>query len=247
MLDDRGQVAVDGVSLEVLAGEVLGIAGVQGNGQTELVEAINGLRPVIGGEVCIAGLPTTTAAPRTITELGVAYIPEDRKGTGLVLGYPIADNLVLSSYYLKPFARGIRTVASKIEEQAQALVKSFDIRTPSIWATAGTLSGGNQQKIIVAREFSRPIKLLVASQPTRGIDVGSIEFIHRSIIKQRDAGVAVLLVSAELDEVLALSDRIAVMYKGQILAVLPRAEATRDKLGLLMAGITEEQPDGRQA
>lgn len=246
-LDDRGQIAVDGVSLEVLAGEVLGIAGVQGNGQTELVEAINGLRPAVGGEVCIAGQVTTTAAPRTINELGVAYIPEDRKGTGLVLAYPIADNLVLSTYYRSPFARGIRIMASKIEEQAQKLVKNFDIRTPSIWTTAGSLSGGNQQKIIVAREFSRPIKLLVASQPTRGVDVGSIEFIHRSIIQQRDAGVAVLLVSAELDEVLALSDRIAVMYKGKILAVLPRAEATRDRLGLLMAGITEEQTHGRPA
>jgi simple sugar transport system ATP-binding protein len=152
---------------------------------------------------------------------------------------------VLSTYYRSPFARGIRIIGAQIEQQAQKLVKQFDIRTPSIWTSASSLSGGNQQKIIVAREFSRPIKLLVASQPTRGIDVGSIEFIHRSIIQQRDEGVAVLLVSAELDEVLALSDRIAVMYKGTILAVLPRAEATRERLGLLMAGITEESADGR--
>lgn len=245
VLDDRGQIAVDGVDLEVHAGEVLGIAGVQGNGQTELVEAINGLREIIRGEVRITGRTITGATPREINELGVAYIPEDRKGTGLVLGYPIADNLVLSTYYRSPFARGVRIVADQIEAQAQKLVKTFDIRTPSIWTSAGSLSGGNQQKIIVAREFSRPIKLLVASQPTRGIDVGSIEFIHRSIIQQRDGGVAVLLVSAELDEVMALSDRIAVMYKGHILAVLPRAEATRDRLGLLMAGITEEKVDGR--
>ncbi len=247
VLDDRHQVAVDGVSLDVRAGEVLGIAGVQGNGQTELVEAINGLRPVINGMVCIVGQNTSTAAPRAITELGVAYIPEDRKGTGLVLAYPIADNLVLSTYYRSPFAKGMRILANTIEEQARKLVKEFDIRTPSIWTSAGALSGGNQQKIIVAREFSRQIKLLVASQPTRGIDVGSIEFIHRSIIQQRDEGVAVLLVSAELDEVLALSDRIAVMYKGRILAVLPRAEASRDRLGLLMAGITEEPTHGRPA
>lgn len=247
VLDDRTQTAVDGVTLEVRAGEVLGIAGVQGNGQTELVEAVNGLRPVVSGQVCIAGRETTGLSPRQINELGVAYIPEDRKGTGLVLSYPIADNLVLSTYYRAPFARGLRIMASQIEEQARKLVKQFDIRTPSIWTSAGSLSGGNQQKIIVAREFSRPIKLLVASQPTRGIDVGSIEFIHRSIIQQRDDGVAVLLVSAELDEVLALSDRIAVMYKGNILAVLPRAEATRDRLGLLMAGITEEVSDGRPA
>lgn len=247
VLDDRSQTAVDGVTLEVRAGEVLGIAGVQGNGQTELVEAVNGLRPIVAGQVCIGGRETTTLSPREINELGVAYIPEDRKGTGLVLPYPIADNLVLSTYYRAPFARGLRIMGNQIEEQARRLVKQFDIRTPSIWTSAGSLSGGNQQKIIVAREFSRPIKLLVASQPTRGIDVGSIEFIHRSIIQQRDDGVAVLLVSAELDEVLALSDRIAVMYKGNILAVLPRAEATRDRLGLLMAGITEEVPDGRPA
>lgn len=244
-LDDRQQLAVDGLSFEVRAGEILGIAGVQGNGQTELVEAINGLRPVVGGTVCIAGQDITSASPRAINELGVAYIPEDRKGTGLVLAYPVADNLVLSTYYRKPFARGLRIIAEQIEARAKQLVQQWDIRTPSIWANAGTLSGGNQQKIIVAREFSRPIKLLVAAQPTRGIDVGSIEFIHRSIITQRDAGVAVLLVSAELDEILALSDRIAVMYKGRILAVLPRAEATRDRLGLLMAGITQEQTNGR--
>ena len=247
VLDDRNQIAVDGVTLEVRAGEVLGIAGVQGNGQTELVEAINGLRPIGAGKVCISGQETTALTPREINEIGVAYIPEDRKGTGLVLAYPIADNLVLSTYYRSPFARGMRIVAGQIEERARKLVKQFDIRTPSIWTSAGSLSGGNQQKIIVAREFSRPIKLLIASQPTRGIDVGSIEFIHRSIIQQRDEGVAVLLVSAELDEVLALSDRIAVMYKGKILAVLSRAEATRDQLGLLMAGITEERTDGRPA
>lgn len=247
VLDDRGQMAVNDVSLQVRAGEVLGIAGVQGNGQTELVEAINGLRTIVAGRVCIAGQDTTTHSPREINEMGVAYIPEDRKGTGLVLGYPIADNLVLSTYYRSPFARGIRILSNTIEERARKLVKEFDIRTPSIWTSAGSLSGGNQQKIIVAREFSRAIKLLVASQPTRGIDVGSIEFIHRSIIQQRDEGVAVLLVSAELDEVMALADRIAVMYKGRVLAVLPRAEATRDRLGLLMAGITEETAHGRPA
>jgi simple sugar transport system ATP-binding protein len=175
----------------------------------------------------------------------VAYIPEDRKGVGLVLPYPIADNLVLSSYYHKPFANGITINGNAIAQNATKLVKEFDIRTPSIWTNAGSLSGGNQQKIIVAREFSRPIKLLVAAQPTRGIDVGSIEFIHRSLIAQRDEGVAVLVVSAELDEVLALSDRIAVMYKGKIVATLPRAEADRERLGLLMAGIVEEPVDVR--
>jgi len=243
--DDRGQLAVDGVSLEVHAGEILGIAGVQGNGQTELVEAINGLRAIVGGSVRVAGTDTTGASPRRITELGVAYIPEDRKGTGLVLAYPVADNMVLSTYYRPPFARGLRVDAEQIEQRATTLVKEFDVRTPSIWTRASSLSGGNQQKVIVAREFSRPIKLLIASQPTRGIDVGSIEFIHRSIIRQRDEGVAVLLVSAELDEVLALSDRIAVMFHGKLIAVLPRSEASRERLGLLMAGITQEAVDGR--
>jgi simple sugar transport system ATP-binding protein len=245
VLDDRLQVAVDHLSLQVHAGEVLGIAGVQGNGQTELVEAINGLRPPVGGQVCLLENDVTAAQPREITERGVAYIPEDRKGVGLVLPYPIADNLVLSSYYHKPFANGITINGSAIADNATKLVKEFDIRTPSIWTNAGSLSGGNQQKIIVAREFSRPIKLLVAAQPTRGIDVGSIEFIHRSLIAQRDEGVAVLVVSAELDEVLALSDRIAVMYKGKIVATLPRAEADRERLGLLMAGIVEEPVDVR--
>jgi simple sugar transport system ATP-binding protein len=240
VLDDRLQVAVDHLSLQVHAGEVLGIAGVQGNGQTELVEAINGLRPTVNGQVCLLDKDVTMAQPRDITERGVAYIPEDRKGVGLVLAYPIADNLVLSNYYHAPFAKGITINGDAIAANATKQVKDFDIRTPSIWTAAGSLSGGNQQKIIVAREFSRTIKLLVAAQPTRGIDVGSIEFIHRSLIAQRDAGVAVLVVSAELDEVLALSDRIAVMYKGKIVATLPRAEADRERLGLLMAGIVEE-------
>lgn len=236
--DDRRQVAVDRLSLEVRAGEILGIAGVQGNGQTELVEAINGLREVEGGSMRLLDKPLLLD-PRAITEAGVAYIPDDRKGTGLVLSYPIADNLVLSNYYQPPFAKGIILNEAQVTAQAETLVKEFDVRTPSIWTTAGTLSGGNQQKVIVAREFSRPIKLLIAAQPTRGIDVGSIEFIHRSIIAQRDRGVAVLLVSAELDEILALSDRIAVMFHGRILATLSAAEATREQLGLLMAGVTE--------
>ncbi|MBA3945353.1 MAG: ABC transporter ATP-binding protein [Herpetosiphonaceae bacterium] len=234
--DDRGQVIVDHLDLDVCAGEVLGIAGVQGNGQTELVEAINGLRPIESGTIRLQGQPLQ-ADPRAITEGGVAYIPDDRKGTGLVLGYPIADNLVLSNYYVPPFAHGIVLDEGQITSHAEQLVKQFDIRTPSIWTHAGSLSGGNQQKVIVAREFSRPIKLLVAAQPTRGIDVGSIEFIHRSIIAQRDQGVAVLLVSAELDEILSLADRIAVMFHGRIVATLPAAQANREQIGLLMAGV----------
>ncbi|MDQ4076395.1 MAG: ABC transporter ATP-binding protein [Chloroflexota bacterium] len=239
--DDRGLVAVDGVSLEVRAGEILGVAGVQGNGQTELVEAIVGLRTVEEGMVRILERDVTNAAPRRITELGVAHIPEDRQADGLVGAYPVADNLVLNTYYHRPFARGIVMNEPAIHEQAKRLVEKFDVRTPSIETPAGSLSGGNQQKVIVAREFSRPVKLIVAAQPTRGIDVGSIEFIHTQLILLRDEGAAVLLVSAELDEILALADRIAVMYRGKIIATFPREEATRDRLGLLMAGVEREE------
>ena len=241
VLDDRGAIAVNGLSLDVRAGEVLGIAGVQGNGQTELVEAITGLRPAQSGHVRLLGTETTAASPRTILEQGVGHIPEDRHRHGLVLSYPIADNLVLSSYYQAPFAHGITIDADAIDRNAQILVKEFDVRTPSIHTPAANLSGGNQQKCVVAREFSRPNKLLIAAQPTRGLDVGSIEFIHRNIIEQRDRGVGVLLVSAELDEVLALADRVAVMFKGNIIATAPIADATREQLGLLMAGVVDGQ------
>lgn len=239
--DDRGLTVLNNVSLEVRAGEVLGIAGVQGNGQTELVEAITGLQTTASGTVTLLGQNITARSPRTITEQGVAYIPEDRKGTGLVLGYSITDNMVLSSYYKPPFTQHMTLNDAAMRENAETLINTFDVRTPSADTRAGSLSGGNQQKIIVAREFSRTNTLLIAAQPTRGIDVGSIEFIHRSIIAQRDAGVAVLLVSAELDEVLALADRIAVMYHGEIVGTLAAAEATREQIGLLMAGVNQEE------
>jgi simple sugar transport system ATP-binding protein len=241
VLDDRRSLAVDGLSLEVREGEVLGIAGVQGNGQAELVEALTGLRSVQSGHVRITGHDTTRAVPRVILEQGVAHIPEDRHRYGLVLSYPCEDNLVLSTYFHPPFARGIVIDDDKIDENARRLIKEFDVRTPSPMTPAGSLSGGNQQKVVVAREFSRPIKLLIASQPTRGLDVGSIEFIHKNIIKKRDEGVGVLLVSAELDEIMALSDRIGVMFKGKIIATMPATEATREGLGLLMAGIVDGQ------
>ena len=234
--EDRDLMAVNGVSLEVRAGEILGIAGVQGNGQTELVEAIVGLRRVEEGSVRIAGQNATNASPRKITEIGVGHIPEDRQADGLVTSYTIADNLVLNTYYQSPFARGLLRNEAAIQEQAEQLVKKFDVRTPSIVTSAGSLSGGNQQKVIVAREFTRPVKLIIAAQPTRGVDVGSIEFIHSQLVELRDQGAAVLLVSAELDEILALSDRIAVMYHGKIVATSQRDEITRNELGLLMAG-----------
>lgn len=238
--DDRGLLAVKGLDLEVRAGEIVGIAGVQGNGQTELVEAIVGLRTVEEGEVWIEGKATNKATPRQIFELGVAHIPEDRQADGLVTAFPIADNLVLNRYYLEPYSHGIVRDEAKIAEEAHALVEQYDVRTPGVTTSAGSLSGGNQQKVIVAREFSRPVKLVIAAQPTRGVDVGSIEFIHKQIVELRDKGAAVLVVSAELDEILALADRIAVIYHGKINALVDRVDATRNQLGLLMAGSTPE-------
>ena len=235
--DERGNMTVKGLSLDVRKGEVLGIAGVQGNGQTELVYALTGLLPLISGEVRIAGKPMQHNSPRNILERGVAHIPEDRQKHGLVLSFPIHDNMMLCTYYKPPFARGINLQENVIYENAEELVKQFDVRTPGISVPASSLSGGNQQKVIVAREFSRPIELLIASQPTRGLDVGSIEYIHNRIIEKRDQGTGVLLVSSELDEILALSDRIAVMYHGQIMDIVPAAKASKEYLGLLMAGI----------
>ncbi|MEZ4539945.1 MAG: ABC transporter ATP-binding protein [Chloroflexota bacterium] len=234
--DDRKHEAVKGLSLQVYAGEILGVAGVQGNGQREFVEALTGLRPSTEGKITIMGEDATHLTPRRITELDVAHIPEDREKHGLVMPYSIADNLVLNRYYRAPYSKNAILDREKIAENGAKLVKQFDVRTPSIYTHASSLSGGNKQKVIVAREFSRPVKLLIANQPTRGIDVGSIEFIHNQIVAQRDAGVAVLLVSAELDEVLSLADRVAVMFDGRIVKTLPIEEATREKIGLLMAG-----------
>jgi simple sugar transport system ATP-binding protein len=242
--DDRQHLAVDGVSLEVRAGEILGVAGVQGNGQTELTEALTGLRRSIEGHVFILDHETTNMNPRNVQERGTSHIPEDRQKHGLVLAFPVRDNLVLNTYYHVPFAKGIEMEFTAIGNFAQELVQTFDIRTPTIETPVGSLSGGNQQKVIVARELSRPVKLLIASQPTRGLDVGSIEFIHHRIVEARDKGAAVLLISAELDEIMSLSDRIAVMYKGRILAIVDAKTATREQLGLLMAGVKKEIAHG---
>ena len=234
--DDRGEIAVKGVDLEVHAGEIVAVAGVQGNGQTELVEAITGLRQIDTGEVKVSGTPIPFD-PRHISDMGVAHIPEDRLRDGLVRGFTVAENYVLDSYHRAPYSSGIRFHPDAVASAATTAVRDFDIRTPSITTDVGSLSGGNQQKVIVAREFGRTVKLVVASQPTRGLDVGSIEYIHRRIVEQRDAGVAILIVSTELDEVLALGDRVAVMYGGEIVGVLPAAEATRERVGLLMGGV----------
>jgi simple sugar transport system ATP-binding protein len=236
--DDLGVTALHKVSFDVRAGEIVGVAGVQGNGQTELVEVITGLRKTIGGRVTLNDADMTNASPRRVTQEGQSsHVPEDRHHYGMVDVYSIAENLVLNRYNLPPFAKGVVINQDAIAANATALVAKFDVRTPSIHTHGGSLSGGNQQKMVVAREFSRPLKLLIAAQPTRGIDVGSIEFIHNQIVSKRDEGVAVLLVSAELDEIMALSDRIVVMYKGEIIDIVPRAQATREGLGLLMAGV----------
>jgi simple sugar transport system ATP-binding protein len=238
---DRGLDTVRGVSFEVHAGEILGIAGVQGNGQTELAEALTGLRRIKSGKFTLAGKDLTDKPPRPITEAGLANIPEDRQRHGLVLGYSVADNMALCDYYHPPFAKGMVIQQAAVDANAEKLIKAYDVRTPSPFVNAGKLSGGNQQKVIVARELSRPVKLVIASQPTRGLDVGSIEYIHKEIVEMRDRGVAVLLISAELDEIMSLSDRIAVMYRGEIVATVDQPRASRETLGLWMAGAHPEK------
>jgi ABC-type uncharacterized transport system ATPase subunit len=240
--NDLGEPALRGVSFDVHAGEIVGVAGVQGNGQTELVEVITGLRHADGGRVVIGGVDMTNAKPRRITQdAHSCHVPEDRHAHGMVDSYSVAANLVLNTYNLPPFSRGLTVNEKAIRTHAEELVAEYDVRTPTVDTPGGSLSGGNQQKMVVAREFSRTIELLIASQPTRGIDVGSIEFIHNQIVAKRDEGVAVLVVSSELDEIMALADRIVVMYKGEVIGIVPREEATREGLGLLMAGVTDPQ------
>ncbi len=234
VLDDRAQVAVNDVSFQVRGGEILGVAGVQGNGQTELCEALMGLRPA-GGSVHLSGDDLTHATPRHRLRAGVGYIPEDRQEDGLVSDFSVADNLILDVYDRPPFASGLALNLDAIRAAAISRVAEYDVRTTSTSTPAGTLSGGNQQKVIVAREIGRDLRLLIASQPTRGLDVGSIEFVHRRIVEERDKGIAVLMVSSELEEIYALADRIAVMYEGRIIAFRPPT-LPWDELGLLMAG-----------
>ena len=236
VLDDRDHQMVDGISFSVHDGEILAIAGVQGNGQTELAEAILGLRKIHSGSIQVAGRDLTKSSVREVLEAGLGYIPEDRKKDGLVGEFTIAENLMLDGSYGKPFAKGAQIDFAKRDEIAAELIEQFDIRTPSASTTAKSLSGGNQQKVVVARELSRELKVLVASQPTRGVDVGSIEFINSQIMKARDAGKSVVIISTELDEVLALADRIAVMYRGKIVGIVD-GKTSRETLGKMMAGI----------
>jgi simple sugar transport system ATP-binding protein len=238
--DDRGYVAVSGLTFDVRAGEIFGVAGVEGNGQRELVEAITGMRPKQVGTVELDGEDITDANPRQVDQRGVGHVPEDRNKHGVVEVFSIADNLVLNTYAHRPFARRLVRQTRKIDEQARDLLERYDIRASGIHAPVATLSGGNQQKVIIARELSGEPKLLIVAQPTRGLDVGSIEFIHRRIVAMRDAGAAVLLVSAELDEIFTLSDRIGVLFRGRLVGEFPRDEASRDTVGYLMASGRDE-------
>ena len=234
--DNRGVAALKDLSFSIKEGEILGIAGVEGNGQTELVEVLTGLREATTGEFELKGNELLNHSARDIKGAKVAHVPEDRHKHGLVLDYTIEDNLILGYHHQQPFAQGINFNFSELESHADELISEYDIRPRNKEALARSLSGGNQQKVIVAREFAMDPEFLIASQPTRGVDIGAIEFIHQRIINQRDEGKAVLLVSAELSEIMSLSDRIAVMYEGEIVDILPVEEATEEKLGLLMAG-----------
>ena len=238
VLDDRDQRAVDHVSFEVRAGEILAIAGVQGNGQTELAEAILGLRAIHSneGDISISGSSVRGKSVRSILEKGVGYVPEDRQKNGLISEFSIAENLMLNGSFTKPYAKGLGIAFATRARLAEERVKEFDVRTTSALTPAGKLSGGNQQKVVLARELSREVDLLIVSQPTRGVDVGSIEFIHERLVEERNAGKAVLLISTELDEVLALADRIAVMYRGRIVGIVDN-KTDRAKLGQMMAGV----------
>lgn len=233
--DERGNQAVRNLSLQVRSGEILAIAGVQGNGQSELVRALMGLVVPDAGTISVGGVDLTGATPKQIVESGVGYVPEDRQREALILSFSIAENLVIDVFDHPPYSSGIRLDRGAIERSAKERIAEFDIRTQSPSLPAENLSGGNQQKVVLARELSRPLKLLIAAQPTRGLDVGSIETVHRRLVEQRDQGTAVLVVSSELDEVLALGDRIAVMFNGEI-SGYATPETPIEDIGLLMAG-----------
>jgi general nucleoside transport system ATP-binding protein len=236
----NGTVAVQDLDLEVYGGEIVCIAGVQGNGQTELAEALLGVTPVMKGLIQLDSKPLTGLSPKETIDAGLGFVPEDRKQDGCVGIFTIAENLILNHFDEHPYARGIALDLSKVRQNAAHRVSEFDIRTQSIEASVSSLSGGNQQKVVLARELSRALALLVACQPTRGLDVGAIEFVHKRLIEERDRGTAVVIISTELDEVVALADRIAVMYRGRIVGMVPH-DTSREVLGLMMAGIPPEE------
>jgi ABC-type uncharacterized transport system ATPase subunit len=235
VIDDRGIEKVRGVSFNVRAGEIVGIAGVDGNGQSELIDAITGLRKAAGGEIRVAGVTFQHASAREMLDAGVGHIPEDRQRRGLVLEFSIAENIALHDYAEPPSARWGWLFPARLIERARALIKEFDVRGGGPLTPAGSLSGGNQQKVIAAREISRDPKVLIAAQPTRGLDVGAIEYLHRRLIVERDEGRAILLISLELDEILSLSDRILVLYEGEVVSEYG-TDVSEEEIGLAMLG-----------
>lgn len=240
VLSDTGQAVVDHVSFDIAKGEILAVAGVQGNGQTELTEAVMGLQDHVTGSIMLDGRELVGRRVDQIIDAGVGFVPEDRNVDGLVGPFTVAENLILNRYKKAPFARGLSMKPSVVAANAAEKIEEFDIRTQSGQSAAGTLSGGNQQKVVMARELSRPLSLFIASQPTRGVDVGSIEFLHKRIVAERDGGTPVMIVSTELDEVLELADRIAVLYGGKVMGIVP-GKTSRDVLGLMMAGMRAEE------
>ncbi|RHH68466.1 MULTISPECIES: ABC transporter ATP-binding protein [Vagococcus] len=239
--DNRGLEAIKGLDLDVRAGEVVGIAGIDGNGQTELIQAITGLKKIESGKVMLRDKDITNLKPRQITESNVGHVPEDRHKYGLVLDMTLSENIALQTYYHEPFSKNGVLNYNYMDSYARKLIEEYDVRTTSEHAQAKSLSGGNQQKAIIAREMDRDPELLIVSQPTRGLDVGAIEYIHKRLINHRDKGNAVLVVSFELEEILNVSDRIAVIHAGQIVGIVDPKETTENELGLLMAGYTLEE------
>ena len=237
---DRGNLALDHLSLQVRSGEIIGLAGVSGNGQRELAEAINGIRSTESGSICFYGKEISNLNPNQVIGNGMGYIPEERNIEGIVPAFSIRENLVLKDVEKKPFSFKRLLKRKSIDKNASDLRKDFDIRSPGINTAGGSLSGGNIQKVILARELTRGAKFLIAVYPTRGLDLGAVEFIHQQLLQKRREGVGILLISEELDEIINLSDRVAVIYKGRIQKVLPREEANRRTLGILMAGVSQD-------
>jgi ABC-type uncharacterized transport system ATPase subunit len=243
--NDRGSPALRGIDLEVRSGEILGIAGVSGNGQLELAEAITGLRPVARGHVLLDGQDIGGKSPGEVMSRGLSYIPEERMRDGMIKEFSVAENLILREHNQKPYSRMSFLDFRAISQRSNELIKKFNVKTPSQETIVKNLSGGNIQKLLLARELSRKPRVLVASQPTRGLDVGATEYVHQQLLEQRAAGTAILLISEDLDEILALSDRVAVIYEGNVMGVIPSDQATSEGLGLLMAGI-ESQNGGEK-
>jgi len=237
---DRDAPALHNVNLEVYAGEILGVAGVSGNGQGELAEVITGLRPITDGRVLLEGQDVAGQSPNELTERMLSYIPEERMRDGMIREFTVAENLILREHSQQPYSRRGFLNQNKIAEHSDKLISRFNVKTPSRDTLVKSLSGGNIQKLILARELSRQPRVLIAAQPTRGLDIGATEYVHQQLLQQRMEGTATLLISENLDEILALSDRIAVIFEGQIMGIIPRGEATTEQLGLLMAGVKGE-------